>query len=56
MKMPKIEIYRDDAKEWRWRLKATNGKIVAVSGEGYKNKASILKVLRYLTEADEVWV
>jgi len=30
-----FEIYTDAAGEYRWRLKAKNGKIVA-SGEGYK--------------------
>jgi uncharacterized protein YegP (UPF0339 family) len=32
-------IYRDSAQEYRWRLFADNNKIVADSGEGYKNKA-----------------
>ncbi len=36
--MPKFQIYRDSAGEWRWRLRAANGQIVA-SGEGYKTKA-----------------
>lgn len=35
--MAKYEIYHDASGEWRWRLKASNGKIVA-SGEGYKRK------------------
>jgi uncharacterized protein YegP (UPF0339 family) len=29
--------YKDTKGEWRWRLKAQNGRIVADSGEGYKN-------------------
>ena len=36
MRRPYFEMYRDKAKEWRWRLKAANGRIVAESGEGYK--------------------
>ncbi|HEY0955833.1 MAG TPA: DUF1508 domain-containing protein [Roseateles sp.] len=36
--MAKFEIYPDAAGEWRWRLKASNGRIVA-SGEGYKTPA-----------------
>ena len=36
---PKFEIYTDKAGEFRFRLKATNGQIIAVS-EGYKAKAS----------------
>lgn len=31
--------YEDTAGEWRWRLKAANGRIIAVSGEGYVRKA-----------------
>lgn len=34
-KNPKFEIYKDKAGEYRFRLKATNGQIIAV-GEGYK--------------------
>ena len=36
---PKFELYTDKAGEFRFRLKATNGEIIAVS-EGYKAKAS----------------
>ena len=35
VKHPKFEIYLDKAGEYRFRLKATNGEIIAVS-EGYK--------------------
>ena len=38
---PKFEVYMDKAGEFRFRLKAKNGEIVAV-GEGYKAKASCL--------------
>lgn len=40
-KCPKFEMYTDKAGEFRFRLKATNGQIIAVS-EGYKAKASCL--------------
>lgn len=38
-KNPKFEIYTDKAGEFRFRLKATNGQIIAVS-EGYKSLAN----------------
>ncbi len=38
-KNPKFEIYNDKAGEFRFRLKATNGQIIAVS-EGYTSMAS----------------
>lgn len=40
-KNPKFEVYTDKAGEFRFRLKASNGQIIAV-GEGYKKKASCL--------------
>ena len=40
-KHPKFEIYTDKAGEIRFRLKATNGEIIAVS-EGYKAMSSCL--------------
>ena len=40
-KHPKFEVYTDKAGEFRFRLKALNGQIIAVS-EGYKALASCL--------------
>jgi uncharacterized protein YegP (UPF0339 family) len=34
-----FEIYEDAKKEFRWRLKASNGQVIATSGQGYKAKA-----------------
>ena len=42
VKHPKFEVYKDKAGEFRFRLKAKNGEIIAVS-EGYKAKASCIK-------------
>lgn len=39
VKNPKYEIYQDKAGEYRFRLKAGNGQIIATS-EGYKTKDS----------------
>lgn len=41
LKHPKFEVYMDKAGGYRFRLKAKNGQIIAVS-EGYKAKASCL--------------
>ena len=40
-KHPKYEVYQDKAGEYRFRLKARNGEIIATS-EGYKKKPSCL--------------
>ena len=38
---PRFEVYKDKAGEFRFRLKARNGEIIA-TGESYKAKASCL--------------
>ena len=39
----KFEVYADKAGEYRWRLKADNGRQIASSGEGYQEKRDCLK-------------
>lgn len=57
VKHPKFEMYEDKAGEFRFRLKATNGEVIAVS-EGYKAKASckngIESVIKNAPEAEVV--
>lgn len=53
----KLVIYQDNLKEYRWRLVATNGKIVAVS-EGYETRfgaqQSALNLKGWVNEAEIV--
>lgn len=42
----KFHIYQDKRGEWRWRLKARNGRIVADSGEGYANQGNAVRAVR----------
>ncbi|PLX34112.1 MAG: DUF1508 domain-containing protein [Clostridiales bacterium] len=37
----KFEVYKDARGEYRFRLKAANGQVIA-TGEGYKTKASCM--------------
>ena len=39
VRIMKFQLYKDNKGEYRWRFVAKNGKIIADSGEGYKNKA-----------------
>ena len=34
--------FKDHKREWRWHLKAANGRIIADSGEGYKDENECL--------------
>jgi uncharacterized protein YegP (UPF0339 family) len=38
--MWRFEIYQDAANQYRWRLKAPNGRIMADSGEGYVSRSN----------------
>lgn len=47
--MSTFEIFEDEAGEFRWRLKATNGEIVATS-EGYTERSSAHRSAEKLDE------
>ena len=53
----RFEVYEDAAEEWRWRLRADNGELVADSGEGYaeRNKAvaAIKRIKRHAPGATQ---
>ena len=34
----RFEIFKSHDGEWRWRLRATNGNVLADSGEGYRRR------------------
>ena len=40
-----FQVYADAAGEWRWRLAAGNGRLVAASGEGYRHKQDCLHAI-----------
>ena len=51
----KFEVYQDAAQEFRWRLKAGNGEVLATPGQGYKAKTDCQKgVERIKQEADKL--
>lgn len=39
---PSYRLYKDDAGEWRWTYHAVNGRAIADSGEGYRDKDDAL--------------
>ena len=56
---PKIEVYKDKAGEYRWRAKASNGKIIVSSSEGFSSESECERNLErsantlYKTECEE---
>lgn len=49
-------IYPDSKKEWRWRLRADNGKIIAVSSEGYTNKSDCRHAIELVKQSSNATV
>lgn len=39
----KVEVYRDTAGKWRWRFRASNGRILADSAEGYTTRSKAIR-------------
>lgn len=49
--MLRFFLYQDAAKEWRWRLMAHNGRVIADGGEGYSTKGNAKAALTRLRAA-----
>lgn len=51
---PQVEFYQDSDGEFRWRIRARNGCIIATSGEGYARRSGCKKafdrLVSYLVE------
>lgn len=41
----KYYIYKDTRSQWRWRLNADNGRVIADSGESYYNRQDCLNAI-----------
>lgn len=40
-----IHVYRDLKNEWRWRLVAPNGRVIADGSEGYIDRSNVADAL-----------
>jgi uncharacterized protein len=49
-------VYVDTASQWRWRLKADNGRIIADSGQGYANQQDCLHGINLVKQSFNVTV
>lgn len=48
--MAVFDTYKDGTAEWRWRLKANNGHIIADSSEGYASLDGVRTTTRRVKE------
>lgn len=51
-----FRVYKDNGGEWRWRLVAGNGRIIAESGEGYHHKQDCLHGIELVKDSKDVAV
>lgn len=52
---PGVTFYSDKRGEWRWRVVAGNGRILAVSSESYKNQLDCIAGAQSTTSALMKW-
>jgi uncharacterized protein YegP (UPF0339 family) len=43
VKRARYVVFQDRSGDWRWRLVAANGRIVADSGEGYVSRSNAVR-------------
>lgn len=48
--MAKVEMYKDTAGKWRWRAKASNGRIIGASTEGFSSKDACIRNINILSK------
>jgi uncharacterized protein len=51
-----FQVYKDTADEWRWRLVAGNEQIIAVSGEGYRERRDCLHGIELVRDSKDARV
>lgn len=51
MDRPTFYTYRDNAGEYRWYLKDTNGRKIADSGEGYSSESNCERAIKNVIAA-----
>lgn len=49
MRRDLVVLYRDRAEQWRWRYVATNGHVMADSGQGYSRRIDALNGAKRVT-------
>lgn len=47
-----FDVYPDQSGEWRWRLLAPNGRIIADSGEGYSSRSNAMRAVSTVRDVD----
>ena len=51
-----FHVFKDEGGQWRWWLQSPNGRSIASSGEGYKNKKDCLSAIDLVKHASQAEV
>ena len=51
-----FQVYEDAAGEWRWRLVAGNERVIAESGEGYRDRRDCLHAIELVKDSKDAQV
>lgn len=51
MRRARFEVYQDAVYDWRWRLVAQNGQIIADSGQGYTRRRDAVRAITSVASA-----
>jgi len=47
-----FEVFRSRNKQWRWRLRSVNGKIIANAGESYRRRIDCMAGIKLVKQSD----
>lgn len=48
---PRVEIYQEKSKQWRWHVIASNGRKISASTESYKSRCACERSIQITFEA-----
>lgn len=54
--MRTLQYWKAPNKQWYWHLRARNGKIICIGGEGYLREATMFKTLRAIFAPEVTFV
>lgn len=54
MRADRVDLYRDTEGKWRWRYVSGTGRVLADSGQGYRNKADAVRGLEIVVQGNVV--
>jgi len=50
----KYYMYKDLNELWRWQLVASNGEVLAESGDGYNTEESCRKIINFVKSSNNI--